>query len=406
MFAYVARQAIFDNNSEVYAYELLFRDGKSNCFPEIGPDEATSKLITGSHLSMGVEEITAGKIAFINFHTDTLLYRFPTSLNPQNVVIEVVETVDISSELIAACKHISNLGYKVALDDHDFDPKWDPLLPYIHIIKVDLAEVEFATVERLIPKYQQMGIKLVAEKIETQEEFLRCKAIGFDFYQGYYFARPEITKHRNIPSSKLVLLELISASSGILFDFEKIHNIIAKDVSLSYMLLRFINNPILNKRNKITSLNHALTYMGEVEIRKFIALVALANMAENKPPELVHLSLVRAKFCELVGNEKKAANNPPMGFLVGLLSLLDALLDQSMQQLMEKLPLIDDLKNALCGIESQLRDYLSLARAFEYTDWKGVKQLATKLELDQRLLHSFYNEAMNWGASMTDSIKK
>ncbi|GAB5382818.1 MAG: HDOD domain-containing protein [Aliiglaciecola sp.] len=406
MFAYVARQAIFDRDKNVHAYELLFRDGKSNCFPDIEPDEATSKLITGSHLALGVEEITSGKTAFINFHNDTLLYRFPTSLDPHSIVIEIVETVDISDQLVSACKHIKNLGYKIALDDHDFDPKWDVLIPFVHTVKVDIDDCNFDKIEQNIQKFKDAKLKLVAERVETKEQFERCLELGFDSFQGYFFAKPEVMKQKNIPSSKLILLDLMRVSASTDFDFERISQIIEKDVALSYMLLRFINNPVMNKRNKITSLNHALTYMGEVEIKKFIALLALANLGDNKPPELVHLSLVRARFCELVAIAKKEANNPPKGFLVGLFSLLDALLDQNMEQLMEKLPLSDDLKGALCGMQSQLRDYLSMARAFEFGDWSGVKRHAAKLALDQRMLHSFYNESIKWGASMTGSIRR
>ena len=406
MFAYVARQSILNANKEVFAYELLFRDGKSNCFPEIEPDEATSKLLTGSQLSLGVEEIADGKLAFINFHEDTLLYRFPTFLDPQNVIIEIVETVPITDRLIEACRHIKNLGYKIALDDHDFDPKWDAFLPHVHIVKVDIQESEYETVAANMEKFKQAGLKLVAEKVETHEEFERYKALGFDYFQGYFFAKPEVLKQKNIPSSKILMMELMDASSSRNFDFDRINDIITRDVALSYMLLRFINNPLVNKRHKITTLRHALTYMGEIEVKKFIALIALANMGDNKPQELVHLSLVRAKFCELTAAACNEIENPPKGFLVGLFSLLDALLDQTMDDLMEKLPLSPELKNALCGMQSSLRDYLALARSFEEGNWQNVKRLSAKLELKQQLTHSFYNESIKWGKSMTQSIRK
>ena len=406
MFAYVARQSILDADKEVFAYELLFRDGKSNCFPEIEPDEATSKLLTSSQLSLGVEEIANDKLAFINFHEDTLLYRFPTFLNPQNVIIEIVETVPISQRLVEACRHIKNLGYKIALDDHDFDPKWDVFLPHVHIVKIDVQESKFLTIAKNMEKFKKAGVKLVAEKVETLEEFERYKALGFDYFQGYFFAKPEIVKQKNIPSSKLVMLELMNASSSRNFDFDRINDIITRDVALSYMLLRFINNPLVNKRYKITSLRHALTYMGELEVKKFIALLALANMGDNKPAELVHLSLVRAKFCELTAAACKEIENPPKGFLVGLFSLLDALLDQTMDDLMEKLPLSEELKAALCGMQSSLRDYLGLARAFENAHWENVKRITAKLNLQQQMVHSFYNESIKWGTSMTQSIRK
>jgi EAL and modified HD-GYP domain-containing signal transduction protein len=174
-------------------------------------------------------------------------------------------------------------------------------------------------------------------------------------------------------------------------------------VALSYMLLRFINNPIVNKSNKITSLRHALNYMGEVEVKKFIALLALANLADGKSPELVQMSLVRAKFCELVAHARKDKDNPPTGFLVGLFSLLDALLDQDMENLVAKLPLSDDLKYALCGRESSLKQYLALAIALERANWSKVKRIAAELKLNQRILHSFYNESLKWGMAMAQS---
>ena len=406
MFAYVARQSILDANKNLFAYELLFRDGKSNCFPEIEPDEATSKLLTGSQLSLGVEEIADDKLAFINFHEDTLLYRFPTFLDPQNVIIEIVETVPISERLVEACRHIKNLGYKIALDDHDFDPKWDVFLPHVHIVKIDIQASDYDTIVANIDKLKAAGVKLVAEKVETYQEFETYKAMGFDYFQGYFFAKPEVIKQKNIPSSKLLMMELMNVSSSRNFDFDKINDIITRDVALSYMLLRFINNPLVNKRHKITSLRHALTYMGEIEIKKFIALIALANMGDEKPTELIHLSLVRAKFCELTAAACNESENPPKGFLVGLFSLLDALLDQTMDDLMSKLPLSEELKDALRGMQSSLRDYLGLARAFENGNWENVKRISAKIEIKQQMAHTFYNESIKWGKSMTQSIRR
>lgn len=406
MFAYVARQAIFDRDRQVVAYELLFRDGQSNCFPDIEPDQATSKVITDSHLSLGVEEITDNKTAYINFHEDTLLYRFPTSLDPSSVVIEIVETVPLSDKLIKACKHIKDLGYQIALDDHDFDPKWDAFLPHVHIIKIDISEHSYEDIAEQIPKFKEAKVKLVAERVETPEQFQKFYDLGFDFFQGYFFAKPETLKNRRIPTSKVSLIELMGASASVEFDFDKINKIIERDVSLSYMLLRFINNPVMNKRNKITSLRHALNYMGEVEVKKFIALLALANLGDSKPIELVVISLVRAKFCEMVAKAQKLAENPPKGFLVGLFSLLDAMLDQSMGDVMDKLPLTDELKDALNGSQSnQLNDYLSLVNAFEQANWANIKKFSNKLDVNQRMMHSFYNEAIKWGNAMKRSAQ-
>lgn len=403
MFAYVARQPIFDAEKNAVAYELLFRDSEQNCFPEINEDEATSKILTGNHLSLGLEEVSCHKKAFINFHQDTLLYRFPTSLDADLVVIEVVETVKVTRELVAACKHVRDLGYKIALDDYDFSPKWDPFLPFVHYVKVDVQELTAETIADKIDTLKSHKVTLVAEKVETIEEFERYRDMGFDLFQGYFLARPEIVKNKQMGASKMSLLELVSVSSAVEFDYDKVNDVLQRDVGLSFMLLRFINNPLFNKRNKITSLRHALTYMGEIEVKKFIALLALANLSEGKPIELMHMSLVRAKFCELMSLFLKEKANPPTGFLTGLFSLLDSILDQSMAVLVEKVPLADNVKLALLGNENLLRDCVDIARAFETGNWPAVERFSQRHGVDKHVIHSFYNEAMKWGHAMKQS---
>ena len=400
MFSYVARQAILDREKKLFSYELLFRDGIKNCFPDISPDEATSKILTNNHLDVGLEDITDGKLAFINFHQDTLLFRFPTSLDPKLVVIEIVETVELKPELIQACISIKNMGYRLALDDFDFDPRWDPLLPHVDIVKVDIVECNQALMRLSLAVLKQSNIKLVAEKIETIEDFEEYKALGFDYFQGYFFARPEVIRQKSIPTSKLPLLELISASASTEMDFSRINEIIERDISLSYKLLRFINNPLINKANQITSLRHALNYMGAIEVKKFIALVALANLGEGKTIELLLLCLVRAKFCEFVGIAKNRSLNPPAGFLVGLFSLLDALLDEKMSIIVKRLPIDEELKNALCKVKNELNSYLSMVCAYEVGNWQKIHELCAELDLEVSVIQGFYNDALKWSNAM------
>ena len=400
MFSYVARQAILDREKKLFSYELLFRDGIKNCFPGISPDEATSKILTNNHLDVGLEDITDGKLAFINFHQDTLLFRFPTSLDPKLVVIEIVETVELKPELIQACISIKDMGYRLALDDFDFDPRWEPLLPHVSIVKVDIVECNQVLMRQSLARLKQFNIKLVAEKIETIEDFEEYKALGFDYFQGYFFARPEVIRQKSIPTSKLPLLELITASASHEMDFSRINEIIERDISLSYKLLRFINNPLINKANQITSLRHALNYMGAIEVKKFIALVALANLGEGKTIELLLLCLVRAKFCEFVGIAKNRSLNPPAGFLVGLFSLLDALLDEKMSIIVKRLPIDEELKNALCDVKNELNGYLSLVCAYEVGNWQKIHELCAELDLDVSVIQGFYNDALKWSNAM------
>jgi EAL and modified HD-GYP domain-containing signal transduction protein len=404
MFAFIARQPILDRNKEVFAYELFFRDGKNNCYPDVERDEATSKLIAKNYQTLRLDDISCSKKSFINFQSETLINGLPTSLDRDNVVVELIAGKSDVSSLLNMCKYVKNMGYKVALEDCDLKPKWNEFLPFVDMLKVNTNHENIDSLAKNVDRFIDANVRLIAEKVDTQDSFNIYRDMGFDYFQGYFFARPESVSNENLPTSKLKLVELIGASSSESFDIENINSVVEYDAGLSYMLLRFINNPSVNKRYKITSLRHALNYMGEVEIKKFIALLALADLSDNKPLELLHLSLVRAKFCDLLGNEKNIGSNPPTAFLVGLFSMLDAILDQKMEVLVKKLPIVDEVKEALCGEQNNLFLYLALVKAFESGNWLKVIRISKILEIEQKLLHSLFNEAILWGNSVRQSI--
>ena len=404
MFAFIARQPILDRHKEVFAYELFFRDGKNNYYPNVEREEATTKLITKNYQTLNLDDISCSKKSFINFQSETLMNGLPASLDPENVVVELVAGKNDDSNLLDMCKHVKNMGYKIALEDCSLEPSWNEFLPFVDMLKVNANHQNLDFLEKNVNRFTDANVQLIADKVDTQESFSIFRDMGFDYFQGYFFARPESVSNENLPTSKLTLVELMGASSSESFDVESINNVIEHDVGLSYMLLRFINNPTINKRYKITSLRHALNYMGEVEIKKFIALLALANLSDDKPLELLHLSLVRAKFCDLLGTEKNIGSNPPTAFLVGLFSMLDALLDQKMETLIEKLPLVDEVKEALCGGQNDLSVYLMLVKAFESGNWLKVIRISKILDVDQKLLHSLFNKAILWGNGVRRSI--
>lgn len=404
MFAFVARQPILDKEKSVFAYELLFRDGKNNYYPHLERDESTNKLIAKRYQTLDLDDISCNKKSFINFQSETLLNGLPTSLNPENVVVELAANSHDTDSLQSLCKHVKNLGYKIALYGYQLGDKSHAHLNLVDMVKVNTHQGDYDKLSSNVNQLRDKNVQLIADKVETQESFNIYKDIGFDYFQGYFFARPESVSQGHLPTSKLTLVELMGASSSESFDIDSINSVVEHDVGLSYMLLRFINNPMINKRYKITSLRHALNYMGEVEIKKFIALLALTNLSDDKPIELIHLSLVRAKFCDLVGIEKNIGSNPPTAFLVGLFSLIDALLDQDMKSLLDKLPLVDDVKDALCGSQNDLSLYLLLVKAFESGNWLKVIRISKILEIDQKLLHSLFNEAILWGNGVRSSI--
>ncbi|MEP2600341.1 MAG: EAL domain-containing protein, partial [Paraglaciecola sp.] len=383
---------------------LLFRDGKNNYYPHLERDESTNKLIAKRYQTLDLDDISCNKKSFINFQSETLLNGLPKSLDPENVVVELAANSHKPDSLIELCKHVKNLGYKIALDGYQLDSKSQDHLKFVDMVKINTHQGDYDKLANNVHQLIDKNVQLIADKVETQESFNIYKDIGFDYFQGYFFSRPESVSQGHLPTSKLTLVELMGASSSESFDIESINSVVEHDVGLSYMLLRFINNPMINKRYKITSLRHALNYMGEVEIKKFIALLALTNLSDDKPIELIHLSLVRAKFCDLVGIEKNIGNNPPTAFLVGLFSLIDALLDQDMKSLLDKLPLIDEVKDALCGSQNDLSLYLLLVKAFESGNWLKVIRISKILEIDQKLLHSLFNEAILWGNGVRNSI--
>ncbi|WP_189429404.1 EAL and HDOD domain-containing protein [Alishewanella longhuensis] len=402
MYGYIARQPIFNVNKETIGYELLFRDGEANAFPNIDADEATSKLLMQHHLMLGVEKITANKLAFINFSEETLLHQFPTSINPESMVIEVLETVPASEALLLTLKQLHRQGYKLALDDHDFDEKWDKFLPYITYLKVDVQQFNLMQISRHLRRIAQYPLILLAERVETTEQFEKLKLLGFNLFQGYLFAKPEMLKHKQIGGNKANLLALMAEASAKQINFEQLANICQQDLSLSYKLLRFINHTGASHSKPISSLKHAMVYMGEAELKKFIALLALANLKGDAPDELVRQSLVRAKFCDQLANLQQLSSNPPSAFLTGLFSNVHLIVEQPQADLLAQLPLLEVVKSALLQRSGKLGHFLKLTEAFEHADWPLTDKLIAAMPQNAQLA-DVYLDAASWAEQILAS---
>jgi EAL and modified HD-GYP domain-containing signal transduction protein len=395
MYGYIARQPIFAADKSVYGFELLFRDGEANSFPNIDADEATSKLLLQHHLLLGVESITGNKPAFINFSADTLLHRFPTSINPNSTVIEILETVPASPQLLEVCQNLHSQGYKLALDDHDFDPKWDEFLPYITYVKIDVLQFNLLQISRYLRRIADYPLVLLAEKVETAEQFEKLKMMGFVLFQGYLFARPEMMKQKQLSSNKANLLALIAESSKTELDFDLLAGICQRDLGLSYKLLRFVNNSQFAARQPISSLKLAMVSMGEPELKKFIALLALANLADGEQDDRLTVALVRARFCDLLAQQKRLANNPPSAFLTGLFSNVHEIIEQPQPIMLEQLPLQTEIKQALLSQHGLLGQMLQLTLAFERGDWEKTLKLEQQIDGIAELAE-VYQEAVRW----------
>jgi EAL and modified HD-GYP domain-containing signal transduction protein len=396
---YLARQPIFKADKKIYGYELLFRDGMSNVFPDIDGEIATSKLLNNSLLSIGIDKITGNKKAFINFTQDLLIRRIPLLLPKEQVVVEVLEDVEPVPEVIEACRDISRKGFHIALDDFFYRSELTPLIELSSAIKFDFRLTPIDELAGDVKKLTKYDVTLLAEKIETYEEFQEALDMGFTLFQGYFFSRPEIVSGRDIPAPQLNLLQVMAEANREDVAFGKLEEAILRDVSISYKLLRYINSAYFRRVIEISSIKHAVTLLGEKEIRRFLSLVAMAGLAGGKPNELIRISIIRAKFCEILAEEGVIRANSSEAFTLGLFSLIDAIMDDSMETLMEKLSLSDKIRQALISRTGDLRDFLDLVVSYEKGDWIAFARLANHIGAAEEEMPRCFMAALEWANS-------
>jgi c-di-GMP-related signal transduction protein len=384
-------------------YELLFREGMSNYFPNIDGNLATSKVLTNTFISIGIEPVAGAGKAFVNFTQDLLLNRIPLMFPKERIAVEILEDVNPEKELIAACREIRQKGYQIALDDFLYRPELEPLVDLATMIKFDVRATPLEELAEPLQRLSGRDIALLAEKVETHEEFVKAREMGFDFFQGYFFSKPEVLRGKDISSSKMNLLQIMAEANKEDFDFQEIEQIAERDVAISYKLMRYINSAYFKRVSEISSINQAVVMLGERGIRRFLSLIAMSGLASDKPDELVRTSIIRAKFCELIAEMEGAKKSPSELFTLGLFSLIDAILDDSMENLMAKLPLSEAIKRALVATDGELRDYLNLVHCYEAGDWQGVSELAPNLGVNEEALPPHYQEALGWADSLAAS---
>jgi EAL and modified HD-GYP domain-containing signal transduction protein len=404
MDVYVARQPIFDHRKKLLAYELLFRDGTANFVPSIDGDVATSTVLSNTFFSIGMDTLLGGKLSFINFTQNLLTRKIPLLLPQKTTVVEILEDIKPTADLIEACREMARKGYAIALDDFVYTPELDPLIEMANIIKFDfristLDEID-SYLKRLPRKRRPI---LLAEKVETYEEYQAAKEMGFSLFQGYFFCKPEIVQGKEISGQTLNLMQIISEVNNPHFKFENVEQLIAPDVNLSYRLLRYINSAFFAKSQHISSIKQALVYMGEKEIRRFISLIGISNLAKGKPGELVRAACTRAKFCEQLAQLSSTKVHKDELFTLGMFSLIDAILDQSMEKVMAQLPLSDNIKSALVKGTGELIGYLGLVECYERGQWDQVAEIACALQIDQQKLPGLYLDACKWGNTFNQS---
>lgn len=374
---FIARQPIFDQRLRVFAYELLFRGGPQNVFQP--RKDASSSVIVDSTTLFDLEKLTGTAKAFVNADETALLKGALRLLPPDRIVVEVLETVSPTSEVVAACVDLCNSGYILALDDFVDHPKWQPLIPLAKYLKVDFRALDRDLCRATAKRYLPQGIQLLAEKVETQAEVDEARGMGYGFFQGYFFCKPIMVEGRDIPGNKLNYVRLLAAVNAETFSFEKIEEILKQEPSLVYKLLRYLNSPLLGLRNRVRSISHAISLIGEKEFRRWVSIVAMVSMAGDKSPELIRTALTRAYFCEEISESAGMSPQKSDLFLMGLLSVTDAILDLPMSNVVSYLPLSAEVHTALCGGANRFREVYDTFLSYERADWKALSTLAAKI---------------------------
>ncbi|WP_318502243.1 EAL and HDOD domain-containing protein [Photobacterium leiognathi] len=400
MFSYIARQPILNRNKHTIGYELLFRDGPDNCFPNIGDEQATNRLLNDNFFSTAGEvQLTSGKRAFVNFPYNLLVSGTPLLFPKQSFIIEILESCSPTDELFEAIKQLHQKGYTLALDDFIPSEAWNRFMPYIHIIKFDIRIISIEKAARFIKFYKEKTkLRFLAEKVETQEEYQQAYDAGFDLFQGFFFSKPELIQRKSLKPSSITTLRLFKEICVAEVDYDKVEEIIATDVTLSYKLLRHVNAMTSTRSKPVTSFKQALIFLGEEKLRRFITFVATSHAVENKPPSLYNLSLQRAHFCEQLYRTRVPKDNGNQAFLTGLFSLLDSLLDQPLDELLKHLPLSEQVKLALTKRVGPLGAILNLTDAYDQANWPLVKKYSDALKINESSIADYYLESVKWSA--------
>lgn len=389
---FIARQPIYGNSDQLIGYELLYRTSHINAASFDDGKLASSNVILNSFLEIGFDSLVGSALAFINITEDFILNESLTPMYESQTVLEILEEIKPSKKVIAGVHRLKQQGYKIALDDFKYSPEYDELLELADYVKLDVLELGQAGITEELAKLKNFDVKIIAEKIETPELYDFCRKQNFDYYQGFYFCVPQVIKHKNTPANKLVVLSLIKELNNPDFEFSDIEKLIAQDATLTYKLLRYANSAAFSLRKEISTIKDALALVGGDTIKKWATLILMMKLADGKPQALLITALVRARMCELLDESKSGEM-----FTIGLMSLLDALLDVPLIELLDELSLSSSVKLAILEHEGEKGKILQNVIRYEQGGWND---LVVDNDDVQEYFDS-YIEAVEWADAST-----
>jgi len=398
----VARQPILDEHGQVFGYELLYRGAPGDTTCAVRGDFASASVITSAMLDLGLDTLTSGRPAFLNVTGSLVIEKIDALVPPSHVVLELLETIEITDELVAACRRLKAKGYALALDDFVAGSAAEALLPYVSFVKVDVLSTPMAEVTELATRLKPFGVTLLAEKVESREVYEQTREAGYTLFQGYYFCKPVIRMGAAIPAHQLVYIRLLAALSKPDLSMQELEALVKQDVSLSLRVLRFVNSAAVPIRTEVGSIRQALLLIGIEPIRKWASVWCLAGLNPGVTPELTTLALVRARSCELVGEKSRLLDASEL-FVVGLFSLLDVLLSRTMADALDNLPLPPSTADALLGRDNKERSVLNAVIAYENGEWDGASHAAANAGVDAAVLPAAYTTALRWAQDISRS---
>lgn len=407
MDVYIARQPIFDRRQNAVAYELLFRDGLKKNFMNTKIDgyEATQQILSNSMVSFGLDKLANHKKLFVNFTGQNIENGDVYVLPSKSVVIEILEDTEPTPSLLAACKELKSKGYTFALDDFVFEEKYWPFIELADIVKIDFIITKDPAERKRMRKIMPKHIKLLAEKVETREEYEQALSYGYELFQGYFFCKPVIISQSTAKVDITSQFMLLRETNNKNIDFNRLEDIIKIDLSLIHKLLKYINSPYLGVVNKVHNIKQAIALLGVNGLRNWVNLVCLRDLSSEKPNELFMVLLMRAKFCELTAkNLTKKKAESATAFLVGMLSLSDVVLNQPMEKIVDDLALAPEIKEALLTHGNVYGELLELSIDYERGNWDKVKTWCLKNNFSEELFASLYNEVIQWSTRMNEDI--
>lgn len=394
---YLARQPILDASTRVVGYEVLFRRAASDAGFSGDGDQATARVITDVMSTFDLDMLTHGRLAFINVTRSMLVGGIPSTLPPGRVVLEVLEDIDADPEVLAACRRLKESGYRLALDDFTPGSRNLDLLPYADFVKAASIPDDPAWMRAVCSAGRRPAV--LAERIETPEDFDRATRDGFTHFQGFFFGRAVTQRATTIPDNHLNYLRLMGALRDTSLTNSQIEALIKPHASLCYRVLRTVNSAGFGLRSEIGSIGDALLLLGREPVKRWVSIWALAAMAHRSHSELLVMSVLRARFCEVLASKSTATGeslHADGGFLLGMCSMLDAILGQPMDSLVRHLPLGASLRAALLGEDNNWRRLLDCVIAYERADWPTACTMAVQAGIPARELAPAHADAVRW----------